>query len=393
MKPLFITCQTVPTAGSEDLWVKTAVSLASQGHEVTAIVPRQWGASSHLIAMRDAGVVVRPFSVETNLLGRVADRLSRVVNPSKDASSVRRQRLFQSFLADSDILVVTQGGLHDIALVPHLTESILNTKCPLIVNARSGRGILGGVSPAERDLARRLFGNAHCIVVPTSANFGDIELELCVRLAARAVIHSPVKNSEGRSISWPGKSKVCFACPCRVEAVEKGLDLLTEAVALLADHEVPFEVSIYGAGPDRGYLEALVSHYGVAQCVAFKGRYTNLHELWSSHHALLLPSRSEGMPQSLMEAMFASRPAVATAVGGVGELVVDGVNGFIAQDASATSLAEAMQRCLDSRARLEEMGQYAARTAREKLHRHPEKVFADLIVAEVGPELPQVQGN
>ena len=85
------------------------------------------------------------------------------------------------------------------------------------------------------------------------------------------------------------------------------------------------------------------------------------------------------MPQSLMEAMVAGRPSIATRVGGVGELVVDGVNGFVAKEASVAELVEAIGCCLDSRADLEKMGRAAAQTAREQLHSQPEQLFGDFI--------------
>ena len=385
MKALFITCQPLSSAGSENLWVETACLLARSGSSVSALVPKEWSGAELAAKMSSAGVNVRSINIGPSAVDRI---MSRVANRIPNDSFVGRMfhastlgKTLSERGAEADVVVVTQGGLFDPVIIPSLTDFLLQGDFPFILNARSGRSFLGGVGIEERLLARNLFAKAAGIVVPTMDNVSDIELELCVRPARALAIHSPVKNWDSGLVPWPDQKVVRFACPCRVEAVEKGLDLLVEAAAALAGHKTPFEISIYGSGPDAEYLQRLIALHGLERRIFLRGRYGSLNELWSDQHVLLLPSRSEGMPQSLMEAMVAGRPAVASRVGGVGELLEDGISGFIARDPCVADLIEAMRRCLDSHASLPEMGLIAAKTAKDKLRAKPENEFADFIKA------------
>ena len=79
--------------------------------------------------------------------------------------------------------------------------------------------------------------------------------------------------------------------------------------------------------------------------------------IWKENHILVLPSRYEGLPLVLVEAMWCGRPAVVTDVGGNAELCRDRQTGFVAQSATLASVAEAMERAWEARSDLEADGQ------------------------------------
>ena len=95
----------------------------------------------------------------------------------------------------------------------------------------------------------------------------------------------------------------------------------------------------------------MVEHLGLTN-VEFAGHQNNIEEIWRKHHALVLPSRFEGMPLVVVEAMLCGRPCIATDVGGNRELVRDGINGFLAKAPTVELLDEAMNRAWDNRGRL-----------------------------------------
>jgi glycosyltransferase involved in cell wall biosynthesis len=99
--------------------------------------------------------------------------------------------------------------------------------------------------------------------------------------------------------------------------------------------------------------------------VNFLGHQSDIEKVWSSHHALVLPSRQEGMPLVVVEAMLSGRPCIATDVGGNRELICDGVNGFLAKAPTVELLDEAMNRAWENRSRLKEMGEKAAYDVRQ----------------------------
>ncbi|HKT90418.1 MAG TPA: glycosyltransferase, partial [Candidatus Sulfotelmatobacter sp.] len=99
---------------------------------------------------------------------------------------------------------------------------------------------------------------------------------------------------------------------------------------------------------------------------------------------LVLPSRFEGMPLALVEAMLCGRAAIVTNVGGNGELVRDGVNGFIAKAPTVEFIDEALNRAWESRERLKEMGEKAALDVRRLIPADPTGEFVQELQQLVG---------
>lgn len=136
-----------------------------------------------------------------------------------------------------------------------------------------------------------------------------------------------------------------WACVARLER-HKGIDVLLHALALCLAHAPEFEVVLAGDGSDRGALETLARDLGVAHRVQFLGRLSP-QELTPVLHAaggVVLPSRTEGLPVSLVEAMAHHRAIVATRVGGIPELLQDGESALLVAPDDPEALAEAMQR-------------------------------------------------
>jgi glycosyltransferase involved in cell wall biosynthesis len=106
--------------------------------------------------------------------------------------------------------------------------------------------------------------------------------------------------------------------------------------------------------------------------------------IWASHHALVLPSRYEGLPLSLVEAMLCGRPSIVTNVSGNTELLEDNVTGFVAAAPMPTFLDEALERAWARRADWQAIGAAAARQVRELVPSDPAGVFADELLALVG---------
>jgi glycosyltransferase involved in cell wall biosynthesis len=310
--------------------------------------------------MKKSGVKTVFFRIERQVLQRTMERLAQFSGASSPAGQsfsgnpviAELRRLKGSI----DAFVLTQGGLYDALTVNGLCEFLSGGSFPYFLNVRSGRGYAGGAGPTERALSAKLFTAAKGLVVPARANENNVFDELAVRCESSTVIHSPVKNRSTTIAPLPAGNTIRFACVSRLEAVEKGLDLLVLAVARIREHPVPFEVSIYGSGPDKDYLRELIAHLRVGGKVHLRGPYHSLDDVWSHHHACLLPSRSEGMPQTLMEAMFAGRPSVATPIGGVPDLVDDGATGFLANASSAEAVSIAISRCLSAVSQLPDIG-------------------------------------
>jgi glycosyltransferase involved in cell wall biosynthesis len=126
----------------------------------------------------------------------------------------------------------------------------------------------------------------------------------------------------------------------------KGIDVLLQALAVLGEQGIRPHLLIAGDGPERPSLEAQAQTTGLSGQVRFLGRRTDAADLLAACDVFVLPSRREGLGVAALEAMAAGRPVVASAVGGLREVVVDGRTGLLVRPDDAVALAEAIAHLL-----------------------------------------------
>jgi glycosyltransferase involved in cell wall biosynthesis len=127
---------------------------------------------------------------------------------------------------------------------------------------------------------------------------------------------------------------------------QKALDVLIRSVPLVARDIPSLKVVIVGAGPEETRLRALVKELGLGRIVRFTGPRSNVADFLAIFDIALLSSDYEGTPLSVIEYMAAGKPVVATRVGGVPDLVEDGVHGLLVAPRDTEALARAVVRLL-----------------------------------------------
>lgn len=154
-----------------------------------------------------------------------------------------------------------------------------------------------------------------------------------------------------------------IVCVARMSPV-KNLGLLIRACGRLRDRGIPFRCVLIGEGRCRPELETLQAELRLEDRLEFAGALTQDQVIswWQRASVGALTSHSEGMPVSLMEAAACGVPVVATAVGGIPELVDNGRTGIVVPADQAQDLAEALGQLLANEPRRREMG----RAARER---------------------------
>jgi glycosyltransferase involved in cell wall biosynthesis len=128
---------------------------------------------------------------------------------------------------------------------------------------------------------------------------------------------------------------------------EKGHRVLIDALKLLHSRYSDLHLVIVGDGPERRRCERQAEAAGIANRVLFTGHQKNTSGYYKLADLFVLPSLSEGSPNVLLEAMLARLPVVATAVGGVPEMVHDGRSALLVKAGDCLELAEAISRVLD----------------------------------------------
>ncbi len=144
----------------------------------------------------------------------------------------------------------------------------------------------------------------------------------------------------------------------------KGLGVLLDALALLDRRDVT--LAVVGDGPDRERWEQQTARLGLGDQVTFLGfrSQSEVAEQLGVTDVFVLPSFAEGVPVTLMEPGAAGIPVIATNVGGVTELVIDGETGLVVPPGDAAALADAVARLADDPALRRRLGDAAARKVR-----------------------------
>lgn len=134
----------------------------------------------------------------------------------------------------------------------------------------------------------------------------------------------------------------------RFESV-KGVNNLIKSVPLLVEKYPQIKIKLIGDGELRDHLEDVVAQQGVSEHISFTGWVD--HEKIPDHlnegRVLLMPSESEGVPKTILEAMACGTIPVATPVGGIPDIITDGKNGFLLPDTDPITIAEVVSFVLD----------------------------------------------
>ena len=128
----------------------------------------------------------------------------------------------------------------------------------------------------------------------------------------------------------------------------------------------------------RQLLE-LIKMHGLEDQLVFSGFSEEVEDIWRDNHALLLPSRYEGAPLVVIEAMLCNRIAITTDIGRNRELMDDNESGFLAAGATIDLLDDALERAWQKRDDWEQMGRLAGQHIRQRYTSDPVSEFADKI--------------
>jgi glycosyltransferase involved in cell wall biosynthesis len=162
--------------------------------------------------------------------------------------------------------------------------------------------------------------------------------------------------------------------------VTKGISHLLDAIVLVRSTHPTTQFQIHGDGPLHGELRDYATSLGLDADAIFRGAFTSRDELGqilANADVFVMSSILEGQPLGLVEAMAYGCPIVATTVGGIPELIEDGVNGYLCPPGNAVSLAQRLRLMLDDPERRRRMG-HAARHSYERGGFQPPAVCSHL---------------
>jgi glycosyltransferase involved in cell wall biosynthesis len=239
----------------------------------------------------------------------------------------------------------------------------------------------------ELESFRASYRDALLPVFVSHSNRRLLEVQCGLRLERARVMFNPLNLRSREEVPWPGDSgPTHLACVGRLEPRAKGQDLLFQVLAQPKWRERPLFLNLFGKGGSEQSLRCLASQLQL-ESVRFHGHLSDLHRVWATNHALILPSRFEGLPLAIVEAMLCARPVLTTDIAGNAQLVRDGVNGFVAAAPAASLLDEALERAWQRRKDWRELGMQARRDALSAVPEDPVAEFARLILSLAGADL------
>ncbi|MHB8753368.1 MAG: glycosyltransferase family 4 protein [Candidatus Acidiferrales bacterium] len=363
----------VPWGGSEYLWGGAAEKLARRGVEVC-------------ISVLDWSAPVK----QVEHLRSVGCRIVHRVRPSLLARGLRNlfpgryyARHVRKLAAGADLVVVSQGDQFQGLPWMDALRSNGYRYAPIVQGAAETKW-------PEDDLIERLapaYEGACAAYFVSQATLDLTRCMLVTPLSQGRVIRNPFNVSYNARPPWPSgaRAQLSLAFVARLEIMGKGHDVLIQVLSLPHWRERDIRVSLYGSGPNERALRRWIENTKLAS-IQFGGFVHDIEQIWCKHHALILPTRYEGMPLTVVEAMLCGRPCIVTDVGGVRELVRDGVNGFLAKAPTVDLLDGAMNRAWENRHRLKEMGETAAADVRNWVSADPTEDFVRELTALVPSE-------
>jgi glycosyltransferase involved in cell wall biosynthesis len=149
---------------------------------------------------------------------------------------------------------------------------------------------------------------------------------------------------------------------------QKGVDVLLRALRKVADvrPQVPWRLQILGDGDLRPQLEGLTRSLSLSEAVEFCGRVGNVSDYLAETDIFVLPSRAEGLPSALLEAMSQGLPCIATRIDGNADVIAHAQNGLLVNPDDEEDLATAILQLVDDRALRMRLGRQARRTVEEE---------------------------
>ena len=248
------------------------------------------------------------------------------------------------------------------------------------VRIGSRRDLNPDKSPAQIRLQRQAYRCATTVVANCAAARGILLAE-GLAPASIAVIPNGVDRPrhESAGVAAEQRTRVITVANLRPE---KNHETLIAAADLLSADFPDVEFQIVGDGPRRSELEALVRSRRLDDRVSLLGHREDVGRLLSEASIFALPSRSEAFPNGAIEAMAAGLPVVASAVGGLLDLIEHGRTGLLIEPGNPTALADALRQLLTNQTAAARIGEHARAHVQQRYSfERMVKAFEDLYLA------------
>ncbi len=358
------TNDTTRWAGCEELWSQTAIKMAHQGFTIGVNVKGWNPVPKEIQEVERSNCSVFRRWYDNNLIRKLNFKLFK-------------HELFFKWLNkfEPDLVVVSQGiNYEDKGWM----DACLSRNIPYVVIVHAAAEQFW---PSDELVAKasKVYQKAERCFFVSQRNLELTEKQLATKLDNAKVVRNPYKVSYNIAPSWPQDKDVFkLACVGRLDPDSKGQDILFEVLRSEKWKSRPIEVTLFGNGYQQNTLKRLKDLWNLDN-VKFGGFVDNVEAIWADHHGLVLPSRFEGLPLVIVEAMLCGRFCIVTDVAGNTELIEDNINGFVAKAPKAECFDDAMERAWQERESWYEIAKEAYISVRKVIPKDPIDQFVNEI--------------
>jgi glycosyltransferase involved in cell wall biosynthesis len=369
----------MPWGGSEELWWRAARLLQSDGHQIS--VNYKWWPETarQLVEIQShGGQLWLRGQPKSFLAARTAALKSMIFSKNGSADSWLHA-------SRPDAVLVTLGYHPDQVLI---ASDCHRLGIPYAINVQCASNFFF-IHSDRLDEYRHWYKNAQRVFFVSDENKHKLETNIAARLDNAEIVANPFNVHLDADPDWPNVDSVFrVACVGRIHFQSKGQDLVVDVMKQDKWKNRPIEITFYGH--DQGnqrQLEELIKLHGLEGQLKFSGFVNDVASIWEQNHALLLPSRYEGAPLVIIEAMLCRRIPITTNIGRNLELIDDNQTGFVARGATIELLDDALERAWAKRDQWRSMGRLAGHTIRQRYPADPIREFADKLsrLSDISP--------
>ncbi len=365
-------------SGCEELWTQTALELHQRGHAVFFLYESGYLQPSQIVRLVERGVCLIPWKVwQPTLVERTIGRLTGSLAARK-SSQVPHEALNHITNLSPDLVVYNQI---DTFKGLRWMEALAGTDLPFVTILQNWNE---ADWPNDNEAIRHYETYQKALrTYVVASRIGEALEERFVGhpFTTWRLVRNPYCVSYDQMFSWPKQNtKLQLACVGRLAPDSKAQDLILKAMAQESLLNLPLHITFFGAGPCERTLNHLAIRLGVQDRITFAGHVDNVQQIWEQHHALLLPSRHEGLPLAMVEAMMCHRPVLVTDIGDHSQFVKDWRTGFLIESATVAATSRALHNLFEAKDNLQEMGRLAGQRVRDLVPSRPDCVFADCLL-------------
>ena len=362
--------------GSEELWSLTAAALAEDGHKVVAYKNRLKPHEGNVDALRRLGAKLIELARFPFLPNALFSAIFWISPPLSVAWQALRLHVSLRVRKRPDLIVISQGGNHDGLLLAGICRRI---GYPYVLISQKATDLYWPRDTWLKEV-RAIYAEALHAFFVSKHNHRLTEEQIGCPIERASVTRNPFMVPWEKRGDWPcDEAGLRLACVGRLYPKEKGQDMLLRVLAEEKWRARPVSVTFFGSGEQQEALESMAAYHRLSS-VRFGGYAANVAAIWDDHHGLVLPTRAEGLPLVLVEAMMSGRVAIATDIAGNCEVLEDDVTGFVAAAPTEASIDDALERAWVRRGEWRTIGALAADRIRDLVPSDPPRTLAAEVV-------------